>query len=147
MTQHVSSMTRKCFFTRNKLSYSGSSYRHLPTRLLQLCPLRSAFIRTTTLVNCSTHCCSSNKRSQFHRPHHTHTETTTLASHPCLYRIQNLSPHVSHTLFNLYITHVIHGYAMLYFQVQRTPIIYAWGFCYNLHKSEVWQSSFLDRRT
>src|SRR6218665_1571699 len=32
-------------------SYSCSSSRHLPTRLLQLCPLRSAFIHTTTLIS------------------------------------------------------------------------------------------------
>src|SRR6218665_2377621 len=31
-------------------SYSCSSSRHLPTRLLQLCPLRSAFIHATTLI-------------------------------------------------------------------------------------------------
>src|SRR6218665_3433660 len=31
-------------------SYSCSSSRHLPTRLLQLCPVRSAFIHTTTLI-------------------------------------------------------------------------------------------------
>ena len=37
---------------------------HLPTRLLQLCPLRSAFIHTTTLILGTTYCCSSNKRSQ-----------------------------------------------------------------------------------
>src|SRR6218665_3032588 len=49
-------------------SYSCSSSRHLPTRLLRLCPLRSAFIHTTTLILGSTHHYSSNKRSQ--RPHH-----------------------------------------------------------------------------
>ena len=31
-------------------SYSCSSSRYLPTRLLQCCPLRSAFIHTTTLI-------------------------------------------------------------------------------------------------
>src|SRR6218665_1395381 len=39
-------------------SYSCSSSRHLPTRLLQLCPLQSAFIHTTTLILGTTHCCS-----------------------------------------------------------------------------------------
>src|SRR6218665_2949019 len=43
--------------------------------------------------------------------------------------IQNLPPRVSHPFWNLSIVHVIHGYAMLCFQVQRTPIIHAWGFC------------------
>src|SRR6218665_3641173 len=64
-------------------SYSCSSSRHLPTRLLQLCPLRSAFIHTKTLILGSTHCCSPNKRSQSQRPHHACNETTALASHPC----------------------------------------------------------------
>src|SRR6218665_1132676 len=107
----------------------------------------SAFIHTTTLILGTTHCCSSNKRSQSKRPYHTYTETTALASHPCPYCIQNLHPHVSHSFWNLSIIHVIHGYAMLCFQVQRTPIIHAWGFCCNLHKSEVWQSCFLGRWT
>src|SRR6218665_2963582 len=93
-------------------SYSCSSSRHLPTRLLQLCPLRSAFIHATTLILGTTHCCSSNKRSQSSRPHHTYTETTALASHPCPYCIQNLPPHVSHPFWNLSIIHVIHGYAI-----------------------------------
>src|SRR6218665_2479710 len=74
-------------------SYSCSSSRHLPTRLLQLCPLRSAFMHTTTLILGTTYCCSSNKRSQSQRPHHTYTETTALASHPCPYCIKNLPPH------------------------------------------------------
>src|SRR6218665_981331 len=117
--------------------YSCSSSCHLPTQLLQLCPLRSAFIHTTTLILGSTHCSSSNKRSQSQRPYHTYTETTALASHPCSNRIQNLPPHVSHPFPNLSIIHVIHGYAMLCFQVQRTPIIHVWGFCSNSHKSEV----------
>src|SRR6218665_1420709 len=82
-------------------SYSCSSSRHLPTRLLQLCPLRFAFIHTTTLILGSTHCCSSNKRSQSQRPYHTCTETTALASHPCSNRIQNLHPRVSHPFPNL----------------------------------------------
>src|SRR6218665_571438 len=116
-------------------SYSFSSSRHLPTRLLQLCPLRSAFIHTTTLILGSTCCCLSNKRSQSQRPYHTYTETT---AHPCPNRIQNLPPHVSHPFPNLSILHVIHGYTMLCFQVQRTPITHAWGFCCNSHKSEVW---------
>src|SRR6218665_3228000 len=38
----------------------------------------------------------------------------------------------------LHHTYVIHGYAMLCFQVQRTPIIHTWGFCAVIHKSEVW---------
>src|SRR6218665_1525332 len=129
------------------LSYSCSSSRHLPTRLLQLCPLRSAFIHTTTLILGTTHCCSSNKRSQSQRQHHTCTETTALASHPYLYRIQNLHPRVSHPFWNLSILHVIHGYAMLCFLFQRTPIIHAWGFSCNLHKSEVRQLCSLGRRT
>src|SRR6218665_189546 len=93
----------------------------------------------------STHCCSyrPDKRSQSQRPYHTDTETTALVSHPCPYRLQNLSPHVSRPFWNLSIVHVIHGYAMLCFQVQGTPIIHAWGFCCNSHKSEVWQSCFL----
>src|SRR6218665_3404469 len=120
-------------------SYSCSSSRHLPTRLLQLCPLRFAFIHTTTLILGSTHCCSSNKRSQSQKPYHTYTETTALASHPSPNRIQNLPPHVSHPFPNLYIIiHVIHGCALVCFQVHRTPIIHAWGFCSNSHKSEVW---------
>src|SRR6218665_1369744 len=82
-------------------SYSCLSSRHLPTRLLQLCPLRSAFINTTTLILGTTHCCSSNKRSQSPRPRHTYTETTSLAFHPCPYCIQNLPPHVSHPFWNL----------------------------------------------
>src|SRR6218665_198581 len=40
-------------------SYSCSSSRHLPTRVLQICFLRSLFIDTTTLILGSTHCCSS----------------------------------------------------------------------------------------
>src|SRR6218665_2952133 len=92
-------------------SYSCLSSRHLPTRLLQLCPLRSAFINTTTLILGTTHCCSSNKRSQSPRPRHTYTETTALAFHPCPYCIQNLPPHVSHPFWNLSIIYVIHGYA------------------------------------
>src|SRR6218665_954655 len=94
-------------------SYSCSSSRHLPTRLLQLCPVRSAFIHTrpTTLILGATYCCSSNKRSQSWRPHHTYTETTALASHRCQYCIQNLPPHVSHPFWNLSID-VIHGCAI-----------------------------------
>src|SRR6218665_3573528 len=99
-------------------SYSCLSSCHIPTRLLQLCPLRSAFIHTTTLILGTTHCCSSNERCQSQRLHHTYTETTALASHPCPYCIQNLPPHVSHPFWNLSIIHVIHGNAMLCFQVQ-----------------------------
>src|SRR6218665_2878970 len=62
-------------------SYSHSSSRHLQTRLLQLCPLRSTFIHTTTLILGSAHLCSPNKRSHSQRPHHAYTETTALASH------------------------------------------------------------------
>src|SRR6218665_3373757 len=58
-----------------------------------------------------------------------------------------LPPHVSHPFWNLSIIHVIHGYAMLCFQVQRTPIIHAWEICSNSHKPEVWQSCFLGRWT
>src|SRR6218665_1036831 len=78
---------------------------------MKLCPLRSAFIHTTTLILGTTHCCSCNYRSQSQRPHHTYTETTALASHPCPYRIQNLPPNVglSHPFWNLSIIHVIHG--------------------------------------
>src|SRR6218665_989863 len=79
-----------------------------------------------------------NKRSQSQRPYHTYTETAALASHPCPNRIQNLPPRVSHPFPNLSIIYVIHGYAMLCFQVQRTPIVHAWGSCSNSHKSEVW---------
>jgi len=135
MTQHVSctartsqNLTSETLSWLNMPLYSCSSSCHLPTQLLQLCPLRSAFIHTTTLILGSTHCSSSNKRSQSQRPYHTYTETTALASHPCSNRIQNLPPHVSHPFPNLSIIHVIHGYAMLCFQVQRTPIIHTWGF-------------------
>src|SRR6218665_774302 len=76
-------------------SYSCSSSRHLPTRLLQLCPRRSAFINTTTLILGTTHCCSSNKRSQSPRPHHTYTEATALAFHPCIaFKISLLMYHI-----------------------------------------------------
>src|SRR6218665_1086438 len=98
----------------------------------------SAFIHTTTLILGSTPCCSSNKRSQSKRPYHIYTETTALASHPCPNLIQNLPPHVSHPFPKLSIIHAIHGYAMLCFQVQRTPIIHARRFCNNSNKSEVW---------
>src|SRR6218665_335733 len=54
-------------------SYSCSSSRYLPTRLLQLCPVRSAFIHTTTLILGTTYCCSSNKRSQSYKDHITPT--------------------------------------------------------------------------
>src|SRR6218665_2203239 len=74
---------------------------------------------------------------------HTYTETTALASHPCPYRIQNIPSHVSHPFWNLSIIHVIHGYAMLWFQVRRTPIIHEWRSCCNSHKSEVSHSCFL----
>src|SRR6218665_3899716 len=97
-------------------SYSCSSSRHLPTRLLQLCPLRSAFIHTTTLTLGSTHWCSFNKISQSQRPYHTYTETTALASHPCPNHIQNLPSRVSQPFPNLFIKHVIHGYAMFCFR-------------------------------
>src|SRR6218665_3420075 len=120
--------TNETLSRRNMPSYSCSSSRHLPTRLLQLCPLRSAFIHTTTLILGSTHCCSSNKRSQSQRPHHldhTYTETTALASHSYSYRIQNIPPRVSHPFWKLSIIHVTHGYAMLCFHVQKTPIIHA----------------------
>src|SRR6218665_1916046 len=127
-------------------SYLCSNSRHLPTRLLQLCPIRCAFIRTTTLILSSAYCRSSNKRSQSQRPHHTDTETTALVSHPGRYRIQYL-PDVLHPFWKLSIIHIIHGYAMLCFQVQKTPITHAWGFCSNSHKSEVWQSCFLGRWT
>jgi len=72
----------------------------------------SAFIHTTTLILGTTHRCSSNKRSQSQRPHHTSTETTVLASHPCPYHIQNLPPHVSHPFWNLSIIRVIHNRAL-----------------------------------
>src|SRR6218665_3075474 len=65
--------TSETLSRRNMPSYSCSSSHHLPTRLLQLCPLRSAFIHTTTVILGTTHCCSSNKRSQSQRPHHTYT--------------------------------------------------------------------------
>src|SRR6218665_1106224 len=35
--------------------YSCSASRHLPTRLLQLCPIRSTFIHTTTLIFATIH--------------------------------------------------------------------------------------------
>src|SRR6218665_311907 len=89
-------------------AYSCSRSRHLSTRLLQLCPLRSAIIHITTLILGSTHCCSSNKRSQSQRPHHNYTETTALASHPCPYRIQNLPPHVSHPFWNFSVIRSCH---------------------------------------
>src|SRR6218665_1784889 len=79
----------------------------------------------------------------YKRPYHIYTETTALTFHPCPNLIQNLPPHISHPFPKLSIIHAIHGYAMLCFQVQRTPIIHAWGFCCNSHKSEVWQSCFL----
>src|SRR6218665_1639366 len=49
----------------------------------------------------------------------------------------------------MYMSSIIHGYAaaILSFQYQRTPIIHALGFCCHSHKSEVWQSCFLGRRT
>src|SRR6218665_1799940 len=75
--------------------YSCSSSRHLPTQLLQLCPLRSAFIHTTNLILGSTHCCSSNKRSQFQRPYHTYTVTVTCnncTSFPSMPKSHSKSP-------------------------------------------------------
>src|SRR6218665_203438 len=84
-------------------SYSGSSSRHLPTRLLQLCPLRPAFIHTphyTLYPRLYAHCCSSYKRSQSERPHHAYTETTALTFHPRPYCFQNLPLHVSYSLWN-----------------------------------------------
>src|SRR6218665_1302311 len=62
-----------------------------------------------------------------------------LPMHSCPNRIQNLHPHVSHPFWNLSIIHFIYGYAMLCFQVQRTPIILGRRFCCSWHKSEVWQ--------
>src|SRR6218665_1260360 len=77
------------------LSYSCLRSLHLPTRLLQLCPLQSAFIHTTTLILSTTHCCSSNKRSQSQRPHYTCTETTALASHARIaFKISLLMYHI-----------------------------------------------------
>src|SRR6218665_1231722 len=93
--------TSETLSRQNMPLYCCSSSHHLPTRLLKLCPHRSAFIHTTTLILGTTLCCSSNKRSQSQRPHHTYTETTALASHPCPYCIQNLPPHVSHPFWNL----------------------------------------------
>src|SRR6218665_3492476 len=78
-----------------------SSSRHLPTRLLQLCPLRVTFIHATTIILGSTHSCSSNKRTKFQRPYHTYTERAALASYSCPNCIQNLPPHVSHPFPNL----------------------------------------------
>src|SRR6218665_622425 len=121
-------------------SYSCSSSRHLPTRLLQLCPLRSAFIHTTTLILGTTYCCSSARLIKDLSPRD-HITPSLKQLHPCPYCIQNLPPHVSYPFWNLSIIHVIHGYAMLCFQLQRTPIIHAWRFCCNSHKSEVWQST------
>ena len=46
---------------RNMPLCSCSSSHHLQTRLLQLCPLWSPFIHTTTPMLGSTHCCSSNR--------------------------------------------------------------------------------------
>src|SRR6218665_384839 len=65
--------TSETMSRRNMPSYSCSSSRHLPTRLLQLCPLRSAFIHTTTLILGTPHCCSPNKRSRSYRDHITLT--------------------------------------------------------------------------
>src|SRR6218665_1890005 len=62
---------------RNMPSYSCLSSRHLPTRLLQLCPLRSVFIHTTTLILGTTHCCSSNKRSVIETTSHLHRNNCT----------------------------------------------------------------------
>src|SRR6218665_3374375 len=118
-------------------SYSCSSSRHLDYCNSVLSGLPSSTLQPLTSI------LHTIKRSQSQRPHHTYTETTALASHPCPYCIQNLLPHVSRPFWNLSIIHVIHGYAMLCFQVQGTPIIHAWGFCCNSHKSEVWQSCFL----
>src|SRR6218665_1264713 len=123
MTQHVSSTARTCFFhlrrirqerrcldetcrsilvqalVISRLFYYNSVLSGLPSSTLE--PLSSVL-----------HCFSSNKRSQSQRPHHTYTETTALASHPCPYCIRNLPPHVSHPFWNLSIIHVIHGYAI-----------------------------------
>src|SRR6218665_963138 len=86
--------TSEASFGRNMPWCSCSSSFHLPTQLLQLYPLRSAFIHTTILIFDSTHCCSPNKRSQSKRLHHTYTEAIALASHLRPYRVQNLHPHV-----------------------------------------------------
>jgi len=75
MTQHVSSTARTCFFHLRRIRqvrrYLDETCRrilvqarHLPTGLLQLCPLGPAFIHATTLILGTTYCCSSNKRSQ-----------------------------------------------------------------------------------
>src|SRR6218665_3886083 len=66
-------------------SYSCSSSRHLPTRLLQLCPTRSAFIHTTTLILNTTHCCSSNKRSVLETTSHLDCNCTGFPSMPVLH--------------------------------------------------------------
>jgi len=80
MTQHVSSTARTCFFHLRRIRQVRRCLnktcrriliqaldRHLPTRLLPLCPLRSVFIHATTLILGYTHCCSPNKRSQTQR--------------------------------------------------------------------------------
>src|SRR6218665_463091 len=125
-------------------SYSCSSSRHLPTRLLQLCPLWSAFIHTTTLILGSTHCCSSNKRSRSQRPHHTYTETT--ASMPVLHS-KSRSSCVTSILETLHITYhpwLLHTLLPGPDDFDDHPHV---GFCCNSHKSEVWQSCFLGLRT
>src|SRR6218665_2146786 len=103
---------------------------------------------TTLILGFITHCCSSNKRSRSQlETMHITPKLPWLPIHARIASKINLPPHVLQSLCNLSIVHVIHGYAMLCSQVQRTPIIHAWGFCSNSHKYEVWQLYFLGRWT
>ena len=117
MTQHVSSAARTWFLNLRRIRQVRRFDETCRTQLLQLCPLRSAFIHTTTLILGFTHCYSPNKRSQSQRPHHAYIEKTALASRSCPYYIQNLSPRVSFQFWNLSIIHVVQGDIMLCFQV------------------------------
>ena len=101
---------------RNLPSYPRPSSCHLSPRLRQLCLIWSSFIDTATIILSSTHRRSPNKRSWSKRSHHAYTATTSLASHPHPYHLQNLPPHVSHSHWNLSLKHGIHGHAMFSFQ-------------------------------
>src|SRR6218665_3994500 len=111
-------------------SHSCSSFHPLPTRLLQLCPLRSAFI-TLQPLSSVLHTAAHLIKDLRPRDHFTPTlkQLHWIPIHACIaFKISLLMCHVHSGTSPSY---------MLCFQFQRTPIIHAWGHCCNSHKSEV----------
>src|SRR6218665_1037949 len=159
MTQYVSSTARTCFFHLRRIRQVRRCPDETCCRILvqalvisrlDYCISVLSGLPSSTLQSLSSvlHTAARLIKDLSHRDHITPTlkQLHWLSIHARIaFKISLLMYHIHSGTSPL--IHVIHGYAMLCFQVQRTPIIHARGFCCNSHKSEVWQSCFIGRWT